>query len=330
MIFFRIKCTVEYDGSGYFGFQKQKDQKFQTIQSVIEDSLSKIFQKNIDIFVAGRTDSSVHAEAQVFHFDILIQDLKKFVNFNTGINDNNLLSSIKLKIISAINSFLNYKNISILDIEIFKLKTENYDLYIKKNLINENHFTQNININEKKFYIKIINIIDYFQPESSSNFDFHSRFSAKEKTYTYKIINRKQPLGLYSKYFWHISYDLPLLNYINEISSVLVGEHDFSSFRSKFCSSPKTIRTINFIKAYVYKKNLEPFEYEIHFKINAKSFLHNQVRLMIGTIMHFLKLQKITKEDAIISLKEILDSKKRSMAKEKAPAHGLYLSEIKY
>jgi tRNA pseudouridine38-40 synthase len=163
----------------------------------------------------------------------------------------------------------------------------------------------------------------------NQNFDFHSRFSAKQKTYIYKVLNRKQPLGLHSDYFWHVSYELPLISDLEEISSVLIGEHDFSAFRSKFCQSPKPIRTIDEINVRIIKKNLMPFENEIHFEIKAKSFLHNQVRLIVGTLMFFAR-SKISKEEAKFLLNQILVSKNRNLAKEKAPAHGLYLLDIKY
>lgn len=63
-----IKLTVEYDGTGFFGFQRQK--KHRTIQSELEAALKKLFQKKITAYPAGRTDSGVHAEGQVVHFRV--------------------------------------------------------------------------------------------------------------------------------------------------------------------------------------------------------------------------------------------------------------------
>ena len=63
----RVKCLVSYDGSGYYGFQIQPNQK--TVQGVIQDALKKITQEDIVIHASGRTDAGVHAIGQVFHFD---------------------------------------------------------------------------------------------------------------------------------------------------------------------------------------------------------------------------------------------------------------------
>ena len=63
-----VKLIIEYDGTGYVGWQKQKNGK--SIQGEIENSLNKIFDKNIKLFVAGRTDVGVHALGQVAHFEV--------------------------------------------------------------------------------------------------------------------------------------------------------------------------------------------------------------------------------------------------------------------
>ena len=63
----RVLCKVSYDGSNYFGFQKQNNQV--TIQNVIEDALRKITKKEVVIHASGRTDAKVHAYGQMFHFD---------------------------------------------------------------------------------------------------------------------------------------------------------------------------------------------------------------------------------------------------------------------
>lgn len=64
-----IKLTLEYDGTGFFGFQRQK--KHRTIQSELEAALKKLFQKKITAYPAGRTDSGVHAEGQIVHFRVV-------------------------------------------------------------------------------------------------------------------------------------------------------------------------------------------------------------------------------------------------------------------
>ena len=72
---FRVKLVVEYDGSNYVGWQRQNNGK--SIQEEIEKSLKKIFNENIELTVAGRTDAGVHAFGQVAHFDLKKKILMK-------------------------------------------------------------------------------------------------------------------------------------------------------------------------------------------------------------------------------------------------------------
>jgi tRNA pseudouridine38-40 synthase len=95
----RYKCIVEYDGTSFVGWQRQTNGY--SIQEAIEESLQHIFQIPIRIFGSGRTDTGVHAVAQVFHFDL-----------ETSMEE--------IKITYALNHFLQKKNISILDTQIVK------------------------------------------------------------------------------------------------------------------------------------------------------------------------------------------------------------------
>ncbi len=81
---FRVKLLVEYDGSNYVGWQRQNNGK--SIQEEIEKSLHKIFNKKIELTVAGRTDAGVHAFGQVAHFDLVEKNISeksihKAINF---------------------------------------------------------------------------------------------------------------------------------------------------------------------------------------------------------------------------------------------------------
>ena len=75
----RYKCIVTYDGTNFFGFQSQK--KLRTVQTEIESTIFKVLNESIKIYAAGRTDSLVHALAQVFHFDTnIIMSAKRMQN----------------------------------------------------------------------------------------------------------------------------------------------------------------------------------------------------------------------------------------------------------
>ena len=148
------------------------------------------------------------------------------------------------------------------------------------------------------------------------NKDFNARFSAKMRWYQYKVFNRRSPLTLEKNRVWCIHKSINI-NKVVEQSQHFIGKHDLSAFRSINCQSNTAIKSINSIDI---KKN----DIEIIFTISAKSFLHSQVRIMVGTLVD-IGLNKISK-----SITEIILSKKREFAGITAPAHGLYLTKIEY
>ena len=147
--------------------------------------------------------------------------------------------------------------------------------------------------------------------------NFNARFDAKERTYLYKILDRRSPPALQNKRVWHIKKKLDD-KAMKIAAKILEGKHDFSSFRSTECQSKSPIKTINIIK--VLRKSSE-----IEIWIKARSFLHNQVRIIAGTLVLVGK-SKWTKESVIDALK----LKKRGAAGQTAPACGLFLCSIKY
>jgi tRNA pseudouridine38-40 synthase len=146
--------------------------------------------------------------------------------------------------------------------------------------------------------------------------DFNARFSAKLRWYEYKVINRRAPLTLQNNRVWCVHKTINI-NKVIEQSQFFLGKHDLSSFRSINCQSKSAIKSIN---SFNVKKN----EQEINFIISAKSFLHSQVRIMVGTLVD-IGLGKISK-----SISEIISLKKREYAGVTAPPHGLYLTKVEY
>ena len=146
--------------------------------------------------------------------------------------------------------------------------------------------------------------------------DFNARFSAKLRWYEYKVIRRRPPLTLQSNRVWCVHKTINV-NKVIEQSKFFLGKHDLSAFRSINCQSKSAIKSINSIDV---KKN----EQEINFIISAKSFLHSQVRIMVGTLVD-IGLGKISK-----SISEIITLKKREYAGVTAPPHGLYLTKVEY
>ena len=146
--------------------------------------------------------------------------------------------------------------------------------------------------------------------------DFHSRFSAKLRCYEYIVINRRSPLTLDRNRAWCIYKKLDVEKIKLQASSFL-GKHNLDSFRSINCQSKSTTKTVKSVLVEYKNDNLI-------FNICAKSFLHSQVRIMVGTLIDIGK--GLIKE----SINDIIKSQNRSSAGVTAPACGLYLKKIQY
>ncbi|MGL9731528.1 MAG: tRNA pseudouridine(38-40) synthase TruA [Wolbachia sp.] len=147
--------------------------------------------------------------------------------------------------------------------------------------------------------------------------EFHARFSAKKRHYEYRIINRYTPAALEAGYVWQISNPLDV-NIIREAAKHLLGKHNLSSFRSKDCQAANPVRTIDNIEI------VQNGSY-IYIKISAISFLHNQVRIIVGTLVELGKNKTNPQE-----MLNILNKRKRNAAGVTAPPCGLYLVKIDY
>ena len=146
--------------------------------------------------------------------------------------------------------------------------------------------------------------------------DFHARFSAKKRWYEYKIINRRPPLTIDVNRAWCVYKNLDIEKMKSESASFL-GKHNLNAFRSAHCQSKNSIKTIDSI-------SIRNKDEKIIFEISAKSFLHSQVRIMIGTLVD------IAKGNINKTILDIINSKQREIAGQTAPAHGLYLKRIEY
>ncbi len=246
----RIKLKIEYDGTEYVGWQAQRNGV--SIQGEIEESLKQIFNQEIKLYVAGRTDAGVHALSQVAHFDIE----------NLSIETD--------KIFKALNFFLK--------------KKKNKITVLESKIVNKN---------------------------------FHSRFSVRKKYYLYQVFNRETQSYIQENKVWFIPQKINIERMKNA-SNFFLGKNDFNAFRSIDCQAKSSIRTIDEIKI----KKESDF---IKLRISGKSFLHNQVRIMVGTLIQVGK--EILKETDI---KRIIQSKDRRNAGPTAPPSGLYLEKIFY
>jgi tRNA pseudouridine38-40 synthase len=148
--------------------------------------------------------------------------------------------------------------------------------------------------------------------------DFHARKGARSKVYVYRILNRDLPSAFRRRYAWHIPQKLDL-EAMKKGTDRLIGEHDFSSFRSAGSSTRTAIRRV--FRAE-WRKGREGL---LRFEIEANGFLKQMVRGIVGTLVEVGK-GKIPPEE----VEKILDSKDRKKGGPTAPAHGLFLKEVKY
>jgi len=244
----RYKIIIEYDGTPFVGWQKQENGR--SIQESIESAIKKIFEEEVVIFGAGRTDAGVHAIGQTAHFDI---------------------------------------------------KKKSFDIYVIKNALNDHLRPLPISILDVK--------------EVDEN--FHARFDAIQRKYLYRIINRKSPLTIEKGRAWQVHKSLSV-EPMKKCIPLIEGKHDFTTFRSSHCQSESPIKTIDEVKITQSDEN-------IYFGISAKSFLHHQVRSLVGSL-------KMVGDGSwsIQDFDKALKSKNRSKCGALAPSEGLYFMEVKY
>ncbi|MDN5247863.1 MAG: tRNA pseudouridine(38-40) synthase TruA [Wolbachia endosymbiont of Tyrophagus putrescentiae] len=244
----RYKITIEYNGSNFSGWQRQKHSVY-SIQEVVEKAIFNFTGEEVTLYCGGRTDAGVHALGQVAHFDIC----REFEPYRAR---------------NAINYHLRSTAVSILNVE----------------------------------------VVDD---------TFHARFSAKKRHYEYRVINRYAPAVLENGYVWQVFKSLDV-DIMREAARYLIGKHDLSSFRSKDCQAKDPVKTIDSIEI-VQNGN------HIYIKISALSFLHNQVRIIVGTLVEFGQNKTDPQE-----MQKILNQRERSAAGITAPPFGLYLVKIDY
>ena len=147
--------------------------------------------------------------------------------------------------------------------------------------------------------------------------NFHSRYNCHKKTYAYIIDNSDQGTAIYRNITYHVSKPLDV-EYMQKAADYLIGEHDFSSFKSSGTSSKNSVRTI--FSAKVLKE-----QERVIIMLTGSGFLYNMVRIIAGTLVE-VGLGHIAPEE----VKKILDAKDRQKAGKTLPAQGLFLMSVEY
>jgi len=147
--------------------------------------------------------------------------------------------------------------------------------------------------------------------------DFDARFSAKQRRYLYRVINRRPDLALERTRAWRIARPLDVAA-MHDAAQKLVGRHDFTTFRAAECQAKSPVKTLDRLAV-----EREGDEVRIH--AAARSFLHNQVRSMVGSLV-LVGDGKWSADDLVAALA----ARDRSACGQVAPPEGLYLMAVEY
>jgi tRNA pseudouridine38-40 synthase len=147
--------------------------------------------------------------------------------------------------------------------------------------------------------------------------DWHARFSCLGRRYLYRILSRRAPPALDTGKVWHIAVPLAV-EAMREGAAHLIGRHDFTTFRSAQCQSDSPVKTLDRLDVF---RNGE----EIHVTAAARSFLHHQVRSIVGCLALVGRGQWNPGD-----MRMALDARDRAALGFNAPPHGLYFVEALY
>lgn len=147
--------------------------------------------------------------------------------------------------------------------------------------------------------------------------DFEARFSATARHYEYRILTRRAPPVIERDHVWHIPKPLDA-QAMDHAAGLILGTHDFTTFRSSECQANSPLRTLD-----TFSVRQEPDHIVI--TASARSFLHHQVRSMVGSL-------RLVGEGkwAPAKLRTVLDARDRSLCGAMAPSAGLYLTRVDY
>ncbi len=243
-----LKLLIDYDGTGFTGWQSQPSKK--TVQDALKSAFLKILSEDVKVVGAGRTDTGVHARGQVANV-IVTKDMpvdKLFRSLN-----------------AVLPGPVSIKNIEQVDI------------------------------------------------------DFHSRYDAILRTYSYYIWNEKYESPFYRRFSWWVPMSLDVAR-MRESAGHFVGKIDLAAFTPE--KKKNTIRDVNHVKI----TNLAEFSNKIiRIDVAANSFPYNFVRYLVGTLVD-VGLGKVDAD----TVKDILNSREFKDDRKKAPAKGLVLERVDY
>ena len=150
---------------------------------------------------------------------------------------------------------------------------------------------------------------------------FHARFSARERHYIFRLLSRRAPATHDKGLVWQVAHPLDLMR-MREAAAHLVGHHDFTTFRASECQARSPVKTLD---ALEIERCPHSGGTEYRFHLRARSFLHNQVRSIVGT----LERVGAGAWDAA-AVKTALEARNRAACGPVCPPYGLYLERVVY
>jgi tRNA pseudouridine38-40 synthase len=156
---------------------------------------------------------------------------------------------------------------------------------------------------------------------TSIDSDFHARFSAKQRAYKYIIVNRRPPICLDRGQAWWVPVNLDIES-MQEAAKLLVGNHDFTTFRAADCQSNSAVKTLDSIEISALKCLIGK---KIEIRVRARSFLYHQVRNFVGSL-------KLVGEGrwSVTDFEDAFKAADRKRGGPTAPSEGLYFEEVIY
>lgn len=151
--------------------------------------------------------------------------------------------------------------------------------------------------------------------------DFHARFSAQERQYLFRMLSRRAPATHQDGLVWQIKQPMDV-RVMQEAANILLGKHDFTTFRSTICQAETPVKTLDRL-AITEVQTMGGTEY--HFDVRARSFLHNQVRSFVGTLER-VGAGTWSPED----VRNALEARSRAACGPVSPPQGLYLVGVQY
>lgn len=243
----RYRLTVEYDGTGLVGWQRQTNGL--SVQEILETAVERFCGQAVRSYGAGRTDAGVHALGQVVHLDLPREFEPEVIR-------------------AALNHHMRPHAVSVLEV-------------------------------------------------AAAPPGFHARTSARGRRYRYRILNRRAPPALERDRVWHVGSPLDLAA-MQEGARHLLGTHDFTTFRDSLCQARSPIKTLDVLELACVGE-------EIVIEALARSFLHHQVRNIVGT----LKLVGLGRWSPA-HVRRALEARDRRAGGPTAPPQGLCLVEVIY